>query len=99
DLERVLGRLGSHHGRILDELVEFASIPSVSTDPAHAADVSAAARWVEQALAAAGPFAVRTIATPGNPVVYGEWLGAPGRPTVLVSGHYDVQPADPLTQW
>ena len=46
-----------------------------------------------------GPFAVRTIATPGNPVVYGEWLGAPGKPTVLVYGHYDVQPPDPLEKW
>ena len=50
-------------------------------------------------MAAAGPFAVRTIPTGGNPVVYGEWLGAPGKPTVLVYGHYDVQPPDPLDKW
>jgi len=79
-LNDVLTHLRSRHDAILAELVEFASIPSVSTDPAHAADMQAAARWVAGKLAAAGPFTVRTIATPGNPIVYAEWLGAPGRP-------------------
>src|SRR5258708_23677058 len=97
--ERVLAHLQSNHDRIRAELVEFAAIPSVSTDPAHAADMLAAARWVETKLASAGPIAVRRIAKPGNPVVYGEWLGAPGKLTVLVYGHYDVQPADPLEKW
>ena len=50
-------------------------------------------------VAAAGPFTVRILPTGGNPVVYGEWLGAPGKPTVLVYGHYDVQPPDPLEKW
>jgi acetylornithine deacetylase/succinyl-diaminopimelate desuccinylase-like protein len=98
-LDAVLSLLASSHDRILAELIEFASIPSVSTDPAHAADVRAAADWVAATLAAAGPLAVRTLPTAGNPVVHGEWLGAPGRPTVLVYGHYDVQPADPLGEW
>ncbi|HQT96192.1 MAG TPA: M20/M25/M40 family metallo-hydrolase, partial [Thermoanaerobaculaceae bacterium] len=91
--------LTASHERILAELVEFAAIASVSTDPAHAADMQAAARWVATSLAAAGPVAVRTVETAGNPVVYGEWLGAPGKPTVLVYGHYDVQPPDPLEKW
>jgi acetylornithine deacetylase/succinyl-diaminopimelate desuccinylase-like protein len=95
----VLAQLRARHDRILDELVEFASIPSVSTDPAHAADMKAAGAWVASTLAAAGPFAVRTIATNGNPVIYGEWLGARGKPTVLVYGHYDVQPEDPVAKW
>jgi acetylornithine deacetylase/succinyl-diaminopimelate desuccinylase-like protein len=95
----VLAWLRANHDRILAQLIEFAAIPSVSTDPAHAADVGAAAQWVSRALTAAGPFAARTIATRGNPVVYGEWLGAPGKPTVLVYGHYDVQPPDPLDKW
>lgn len=97
--ERVLAHLRQRHDRILDELVTFASIPSVSTDPAHAGDIERAAQWVARALAAAGPFDVRTIATGGNPVVYGEWLGAPGKLTILVYGHYDVQPPDPLDKW
>jgi acetylornithine deacetylase/succinyl-diaminopimelate desuccinylase-like protein len=97
--ERVLAYLQANHDRILGELIEFAAIPSVSTDPAHATDVRAAALWVADALARAGPFTVRTIPTAGNPVVYAEWLGAPGKLTVLVYGHYDVQPADPLEHW
>ena len=97
--DNVLALLAKSHDRILSELVTFASIPSVSTDPAHAPDIAAAAQWVATALAAAGPFSVRTIATPGNPIVYGEWLGAPGKLTVLVYGHYDVQPPDPLDKW
>ena len=99
NLEQVLVHLAASHDRILGELIEFASIPSVSTDPAHAGDVVAASQWVADNLAAAGPLNVRTIATPGNPVVYGEWLGAPGKLTVLVYGHYDVQPADPVEKW
>jgi acetylornithine deacetylase/succinyl-diaminopimelate desuccinylase-like protein len=98
-LAPVLEHLATNHDRILADLMEFAAIPSVSTDPAHAADVRSAAQWVAALLAATGPFTVRTIATAGNPVVYGEWLGAPGRLTVLVYGHYDVQPADPLEKW
>ncbi|HMI56582.1 MAG TPA: M20/M25/M40 family metallo-hydrolase, partial [Gemmatimonadaceae bacterium] len=98
-LDSVLAHLASQHERILERLVEFASIPSVSTDPARAADIRAASEWVARELASAGPITVRTMPTPGNPVVYGEWLGAPGRLTVVVYGHYDVQPADPLEKW
>ena len=96
DIAPVLARLETQHDRILAELVEFAAIPSVSTDPAHLADVHAAAAWVAAKLEAAGPFTVRTIPTPGSSIVYAEWLGAPGAPTVLIYGHYDVQPADPI---
>ena len=95
----VLARLRTNHDRILARLVEFASIPSVSTDPAHAPDIDRAARWVAAEVTAAGPFAVRLMPTGGNPVVYAEWLGVPGKPTVLVYGHYDVQPPDPLEKW
>ena len=95
----VLVLLRARHDRILARLVEFAAIPSVSTDPAHAADIDRAAWWVAAEVAAAGPFAVRMVPTAGNPVVYAEWLGAPGQPTVLVYGHYDVQPPDPLEKW
>ncbi|HEY3287498.1 MAG TPA: dipeptidase [Gemmatimonadaceae bacterium] len=98
-MEKVLAHLQANHQRIFDELVAFASIPSVSTDPAHAADMTAAAEWVKRTLSAAGPITVRVMPTPRNPVIYGEWLGAPGKPTVLVYGHYDVQPPDPLEKW
>ena len=97
--DRVLAHLKANHERIFSKLVEFASIPSVSTDPAHASDIDRAARWVATEVRAAGPFTVRTLPTAGNPVVYGEWLGAPGKITVLVYGHYDVQPPDPLDKW
>ena len=99
--EAVLKHLEMQRERVLAELTEFASIPSISTDPAHAVDVAAAAKWVASKLASAGGgrIDVRTIPTAGNPVVYGEWLGAPGAITVLVYGHYDVQPPDPLEKW
>jgi acetylornithine deacetylase/succinyl-diaminopimelate desuccinylase-like protein len=91
--------LSAHRDGILGELIEFARIPSVSADPDHREDMARAAEWVAARLREAGPIAVRTIATQGNPVVYGEWLGAANAPTLLVYGHYDVQPPDPLERW
>src|SRR5262249_41088013 len=98
-LSQVLEYLEANRDGMLVELIEFAAIPSVSTDPAHAGDIAAAAAWVANALRAAAPFSVRTIATSRNPIIYADWLGAPGKPTVLVYGHYDVQPPDPLEKW
>src|SRR5262249_46383750 len=98
-LTKVLAYLEQRREGILAELIEFAAIPSVSTDPAHAADLGAAAAWVAAKLAAAGPFTVRTIPTAGASIVYAEWLGAPGAPTALIYGHYDVQPEDPIDLW
>ena len=95
----MLARLEASHDRILAELVEFAAIPSVSTDPAHEADVRAAGQWVAAKLAAAGAFTVRTMPTPGASIIYAEWLGAPDALTVLIYGHYDVQPEDPVEKW
>ncbi len=91
--------LKANAARIQDELLEFVRIPSISADPNHAEDVRRAADWVARAIRAAGPFTVRVLPTPRHPVVYGEWVGAPGKPTVLVYGHYDVQPPDPLDKW
>jgi acetylornithine deacetylase/succinyl-diaminopimelate desuccinylase-like protein len=85
--------------RILEELLRFLRIPSVSTDSAHRADIDAAAAWVAESIRSAGPFRVEVMPTSGHPVVYAEWLDAPDRPTVLVYGHYDVQPPDPLDRW
>ncbi len=98
-LDRVLAHLESRRDQVLDALIEFASIPSVSTDPAHAPGIARAAQWVAAQVRAAGPFEVQVLPTNGHPVVYAEWLGAPGKPTVLVYGHYDVQPPDPLEKW
>ena len=91
--------LAANHERSLEELVEFARIPSVSTDMRYRADMARAADWVHGRLREAGPIEVRSIETAGNPVIYGEWLGASNAPTVLVYGHYDVQPPDPVERW
>ena len=99
NVDAVLAYLTAGHERILGELVEFAAIPSVSTDPAHAADMHAAAAWVASKLKRAGPFTVKVMPTPGASIVYAEWLGAPGAPTALIYGHYDVQPEDPVELW
>ncbi|MCY4484758.1 MAG: dipeptidase [Spirochaetaceae bacterium] len=79
--------------RVVDELLAFIRIPSVSALPEHADDVAAAGAWVHARLQAAGIEHVQTLATGGHPVVYGDWLHAPGAPTVLIYGHFDVQPA------
>ena len=91
--------LAQHQSRIEEELFEFLRIPSVSAQPAHDADTRAAAEWVKRALEQAGLSAV-VHDTPGHPVVVGEWRGAGAdAPTVLVYGHYDVQPPEPLDLW
>ncbi len=89
----------AHEAAILRDLVAFAAIPSVSTDPAFAGDVRRAAEWVAARLRRAGMEAVALHETGGHPVVIAEWRHAPGAPTVLVYGHYDVQPADPVEKW
>ena len=97
--QTTLDYLAAQHDRILAELIEFAAIPSVSTDPAHRGDIDRAAAWVAGQIAAAGPFDVRIIPTGRHPVVFAQWLGAAGKPTILIYGHYDVQPPDPLEKW
>lgn len=85
--------------RYQEELLQFLRIPSVSALPEHAGDVQEAARWVANRLAAAGLEQVHILPTAGHPVVYGEWAHAPGKPTVMIYGHFDTQPADPLELW
>jgi acetylornithine deacetylase/succinyl-diaminopimelate desuccinylase-like protein len=77
----------------------FLRIPSISALPDHAADCRAAAAWLTDALTIAGIEHAEVCETDGHPVVYADWLHAPGTPTVLVYGHYDVQPVDPLDLW
>ncbi len=85
--------------RFLEELKEFIRIPSVSTLPEHTPDIARAAGFVAGQLRAAGMENVEIIPTAKHPLVYADWLHAPGKPTVLCYGHYDVQPADPLELW
>lgn len=82
----------------LSELIEFLRIPSVSADPAHNEDMRRAAAWLEAKLSSLG-FEAEVIPTPGHPIVYAERVVDPQAATVLVYGHYDVQPADPLELW
>ena len=90
--------LASRSGTVA-ALAEFIRFPSVSNDPARAADVRRCGEWLADRIRRAGLERVETIRTPRHPIVLGEWRRAPGRPTVLVYGHYDVQPADPLGEW
>lgn len=83
----------------LDEVNEFLRIPSVSTDPERADQVKAAADWLAAKLRESGCSEVEIWPTPGHPVVYGAWRGAEGAPTLLVYGHYDVQPEEPVELW
>jgi acetylornithine deacetylase/succinyl-diaminopimelate desuccinylase-like protein len=85
--------------RFLEELKEFIRIPSISTLPENQGDIQRAARFVAERLTGAGMENVEVIPTGGHPLVYADWLHAPGKPTVLCYGHYDVQPPDPLEEW
>jgi acetylornithine deacetylase/succinyl-diaminopimelate desuccinylase-like protein len=85
--------------RLLEELLRFLRIPSISTLPEHAGDVARAAGFVSEALQAAGMEHVEIVRTEKHPLVYADWLHSPGKPTVLCYGHYDVQPPDPLDLW
>lgn len=85
--------------RYLDELLEFLRIPSVSADSKYQAEVKKAAHWVENSLKLAGLDEVKVMETGGHPAVFASKIINPSLPTVLVYGHYDVQPADPLNLW
>src|ERR1700726_1455646 len=98
DSRDVLARVEAEKQVYLEELEDFLRIPSIFTDTDYANDVWRASEFVLDKLRAAGLTAER-IETAGHPLVYGEWLGAPGKPTVLFYGHYDVQPVDPVELW
>jgi acetylornithine deacetylase/succinyl-diaminopimelate desuccinylase-like protein len=85
--------------RFLDELLELLRIPSVSARSEHKADMIKCANAVKDQLQKAGADKVEIFETAGHPIVYGEKIVDSSRPTVLVYGHYDVQPADPLELW
>ena len=98
-MEKIIDFINVNRDRYLDELKVLLAIPSISALPQHAGDVKRCAEWCADEMRRIGLQNVRLIETPGNPVVYGDWLGAPGAPTILFYGHYDVQPVDPLELW
>ena len=95
----LVAHLAETRDQRLESLKEFLRIPSISTLPEHAPDVRRAAEWLAGVLRDAGIEHVEVSETGGHPVVYGDWLHAEGAPTVIVYGHYDVQPVDPLDLW
>jgi len=99
DLNPILEYARANHERYLTEYKEFVAIPSISTLSEHTPDMQRAAQWVAGQMRALGLQNVEITPTARHPVVYGEWLGAPGKPILLIYGHYDVQPVDPLNEW
>ena len=88
-----------HYEGFLDTLNQVVSIPSISTNPENKQDMWKAAEWLSVHMRSIGIENVKVMPTKGHPVVYGDWLHAAGKPTVLIYGHYDVQPVDPLDLW
>jgi acetylornithine deacetylase/succinyl-diaminopimelate desuccinylase-like protein len=95
----VAERLVARKDEILDRLLALLRLPSVSTDPAYAAGMKATRDFLMARLAEGGLQDVRLLDGGGHPAITGAWMGAPGRPTLLIYGHYDVQPPDPLELW
>ncbi len=91
--------LDANQDRFLEELLDFLRIPSISALPERADDVARAGEWVARRLTSAGAENVEVLPTGGHPVVYGDWLHAEGKPTILIYGHFDVQPVDPVELW
>src|SRR6186713_1544930 len=98
-MNAVIDYINTHRDRYVEELKAYLAIPSISALPQHAADVKRCAEWTADEMRRIGLQNVKLIETPGFPVVYGDWLQAPGAPTILFYGHYDVQPVDPLNLW
>ena len=88
-----------NYSRFLDELKALLRIPSISTLPEHKDDCRRAAELLAGRMRRMGMENVRLVETAGNPLVYADWLKAARKPTALIYGHYDVQPADPLEEW
>jgi acetylornithine deacetylase/succinyl-diaminopimelate desuccinylase-like protein len=98
-MNNVIDFINVNRDRYVNELKGLLAIPSISALPEHAGDVRRCAEWCADEMRRVGLENVRLMDTPGNPVVYGDWLGAAGAPTILFYGHYDVQPVDPLNLW
>ncbi|MFH0800106.1 MAG: dipeptidase [Pseudomonadota bacterium] len=98
-MEKVLSFIKQNEKRYESEMIEWLKIESVSADPARSAQTRKAAEWLAGRLKNIGIENVKLMETGLHPVVYGDWLHAEGAPTILVYGHYDVQPADPIEKW
>ena len=98
DSQDVLALIEQEKERYLEELKEYLRIPSISTEPEHIDDVVRCSEFVVDKLKQAG-LAVESFNNGGNPLVFAEWNGAEGKPTILFYGHYDVQPVDPVEEW
>ena len=98
-MEKIVDFINLNRDRFVEQLKGYLAIPSISALPEHAADVRRCAEWTAAELTRIGMHGARLVETPGHPVVYAEWLGAAGAPTILFYGHYDVQPVDPLELW
>jgi acetylornithine deacetylase/succinyl-diaminopimelate desuccinylase-like protein len=98
-VDEVLRHIEAHRDARVEELKEFLAIPSISTDPGHAEEVRRCATYCRGLLTDIGFPEAELVETGGHPVVYAEWTGAEGAPTVLFYGHYDVQPVDPVDLW
>ena len=95
----IIDYIHTNRDRYVSELKHYLAIPSISALTMHDDDVRRCAQWTADEMKRVGLENVRLAQTPGHPIVYGEWLHAPGAPTILFYGHYDVQPVDPLNQW
>lgn len=98
-LEAALDHMRRRRAQALERYKALVAIPSISALPEHSSDVARTAQWLADELTRIGLRSVEVIRTPGQPMVVAERLGAPGKPTVLAYGHYDVQPVDPLDEW
>src|ERR671910_3109524 len=98
-MEKIVDFINVNRDRYVEELKQYLAIPSISALPEHAPDVRRCAEWTAAEMQRIGMQNVRLEETPGHPIVYGDWLGASGAPTILFYGHYDVQPVDPLNLW
>ena len=99
DPRRALSYARAGRGKFVSELKEFLRFPSVSSQPSRAGDLRKCAHWLARHLQGIGLDHVRVISTSGNPIVFASWLRAPGRPTLILYGHYDVLPGEPLREW
>jgi acetylornithine deacetylase/succinyl-diaminopimelate desuccinylase-like protein len=98
-MDNVLSFMKENQARYLEELKELLAIPSVSSQSERKSEMRRAAEWLKNHMGTIGLRNVQIMETEGHPVVYGDWLGAPGKPTILLYGHYDVQPEDPIEKW